>query len=219
MISRLERILSLVKENPVEFRRFSRDKQQPNPEARVASISNILSEISLPGNSTVVDIGTGYGYGAVLLNALGYNVIGLEINGDKLDEGMRYWARLGIEFREISEASEAVKTKGRLYLLKRDSRNLDDFPALSVGMVTAFYISTYMLGRDGAFVGVNRILKPDGSLTITTEGPTFVPSLFRGLIVRKAGRFFVPNLKLAKAFDIDGPQVYDRCVLIYEKAA
>jgi hypothetical protein len=61
MYNKLESIATLVKENPVTFRKFSNDIQQVNPLSRVLSISRILERISLPKNSTIIDIGTGYG--------------------------------------------------------------------------------------------------------------------------------------------------------------
>lgn len=218
--SRLERILQSVRENPAEFRRFSSDEHQINPEARVISIANILERLELPANSTILDIGTGYGYGAVLLNALGYNVLGLEINGDKLREGLDYWKKLGIEFCQISEASSAFRTNGKLYFMARDARDLSDFPDNSIDMATAFYISGYMAGRNGAFAKIHRVLKPQKKLIITTEGPTTLPPLLRGAAVKVLSLVQKPEgLTGGKTFTINNQEVHDRHVVMYEKAA
>ena len=220
MNSKLERILKLVQENPVEFTRFSSDTQQINPESRVVSISNILERVSLPEHSTILDIGTGYGYGAVLLNALGYNVIGLEINKDKLQEGMRYWRRLGIDFEETDDLSLVTNSSGRLYFSARDSRDLKDIPNQSVDMATAFYISGYMVGKNDAFREVGRVLNEEGNFTMTTEGPRQLPASLRGLAVNLVSRFLGLNdLRLTSKFTIDDPQVYDKFVLVYDKIA
>ncbi|MBU1202349.1 MAG: class I SAM-dependent methyltransferase [Nanoarchaeota archaeon] len=218
MNSELEKVLLLTKENPVDFKRFSRDDQQINPELRIKSISNIIKNINLPHKSTIIDIGTGYGYGAVLLNTLGYNVIGIESNEEKLEQGMQYWTRLGIAFSEISCVSNAVNTKGELYFLKRDARNLDDFPGSSVDMATVFYISTYMIGKKSLFNEVGRVLKPEGNLTITTEGHINIPSFLRGPFVKLASKYFKPKgLKCASTFKIDNSEVYDKFVVTYKK--
>ena len=220
MISELEKILQLVRANPTEFKRFSGDTQQTSPEARIISISGILERIKLPSNSTIVDIGTGYGYGAILLNAMGYNVLGLEINGDKLKEGMNYWKGLGVDFCETFEVPEAVVTKGKLYFMRRDTRDLSDFPDSSIDMATAFYISGYMTGKNGAFVNVQRVLKPQRNLTITTEGPTILPSFLRAASVKGLSIIQKPKgLRHIETFTIDNPQVYDKNIIIYEKAA
>lgn len=220
MKSKLERILKLVQENSVEFTRFSSDTQQINPKSRVASISNILERISLPEHSTILDIGTGYGYGAVLLNTLGYNVIGLEINRDKVQEGMRYWRKLGIDFEETDDLSLATNSSGRLYFSARDSKDLRDIPNQSVDMVTAFYISGYMIGKNGAFREVGRVLNEEGNFTMTTEGPRQLPVSLRGLAVNLASRFLgLTDLRVASRFTIDNPQVYDKFVLVYDKVA
>ena len=214
----LERILKLVQENPVEFTRFSNDTQQINPESRVASISHILERVSPLEHSTILDIGTGYGYGAVLLNALGYNVIGLEINQDKLQEGMKYWQRVGIDFEETDDLSIATNSSGKLYFSARDSRNLEEIPSKSIDMVTAFYISGYMAGKNGAFREVGRVLNEEGNFTMTTEGPRQLPAALRGLTVNLASRFLgLTNLRLTSRFTINNPQVYDKFVLVYDK--
>lgn len=218
MNPKLENILTLVKNNPIEFNSFSRDIQQINPEARIISISHILDNINLPKNSTILDIGTGYGYGAVLLNALGYNVIGLEFNGDKLQEGMNYWNKLGIEFEHREDISSVTNTTGKLYFSQRDSRRLDELPKQSIDMVTAFYISGYMAGKNGAFREVETILKPQGNLTITTEGPIELPFFLRGVAINVVSRLMGPkNLKLTSTQAIEDPRVYDKFILTYDK--
>ncbi|MBR9691415.1 class I SAM-dependent methyltransferase [Candidatus Woesearchaeota archaeon] len=219
MNSKLERILRLVQENPVEFTRFSGDLQQINPESRVVSISNILERVKLPEHSTILDIGTGYGYGAVLLSALGYNVMGVELNRDKLEEGMDYWKRLGIDFEQTEDLSLATSSSGKLYFSARDSKNLGDIPNQSIDMVTAFYISGYMTGEKGAFREVGRILDEHGNFTMTTEGPIQLPQFLRGLAVNLASRFLGPSdLRLTSRFTINDSQVYDKFVLVYDKA-
>lgn len=220
MNSKIERILRLVQENPVEFTRFSSDHQQINPISRVTSISKILERVKLPEHSTILDIGTGYGYGAVLLNALGYNVLGVELNHNKLEEGMKYWQRLGIDFEETGYLSSATNSSGKLYFSARDSRNLDDVPDNSIDMVTSFYISGYMLGKNGAFREIGRILNEQRNFTMTTEGPIQLPLFLRGLTVNLASRFLeLTDLRLTSRFTIDDSQVYDKFVLVYDKVA
>lgn len=217
MHNQLECIAALVKEKPVTFRGFSSDTQQINPISRVMSISQILERITLPKKSTILDIGTGYGYGAVLLNALGYKAIGVEVNGAKLDEGMKYWRDLGIEFSEVNSASAACQDGG-LYFLKRDSRNLDDFFDGSIDMASAFYIGWDMITRDGAFRSVGRVLKPQGNFAVTTEGPMRMSHILRKPIVTFASRIAVPRgLEFSETFDIENADVYDKYVVVYEK--
>ncbi len=216
MKSKLENILKLVQDNPVDFNRFSEDIHQINPESRVKSISSILSRINIPKHSTILDIGTGYG--AVLLNALGYNVIGVEINGPKLKEGMNYWGKLGIDFELTNNLSSVVNASGKLYFSAKDSRNLGEIPDSSIDMVTSFYLSGYMVGKNGAYGDVGRMLKPKGNLTATTQGYSDMPEFFKELMVNLMGEFMEPkNLKLTSTFTIDDPLVHDKFVLIYSK--
>jgi SAM-dependent methyltransferase len=217
MNGKIEKILKLVKENPVEFLRFSNDTQQINSQSRIVSISRILEAINLPKHSTIVDIGTGYGYGAVLLNALGYNVIGLEINKEKLEEGMKYWRSLGIYFEEINNLSLTTNSSGKLYFSARDSKCLEEIPNQSIDMVTAFYISGYMIGN-GAFREVGRILNKNGNFIITTEGPRQLPKYLRGLAVNLASKFLIPTgLTLTSKFAIDDNRVYDKFIFVCDK--
>ncbi len=219
MNDKLEKILKLVESTPVKFKTFSNDTQQINPKARVTSIINILGEIQLPiNNSTIVDIGTGYGYGAILLNSLGYNVIGIESNKDKLYEGLKYWRRLGFNFTLINKLSDELRHNRNLYFLPRDARNLEDFPDNSIEMVTAFYISGYMLGKDKAFREVGRILKPGSHFILSTQGPTSVPHLLRGLAVKILTSLYIPNdLRHYKTVKINNPNVYDNYIITMVK--
>ena len=81
----LDELIMKISSQEKELRGFSKDTQQINPILRVNSIIGILENVDLPKNSTILDIGTGYGYGAVIFSKLGYNVIGIDINKDKLD--------------------------------------------------------------------------------------------------------------------------------------
>jgi SAM-dependent methyltransferase len=218
MNKRVKEIIELVRKNPVDFKRFSNDEQQINPEARVTSIANILGKIDLPAHSTILDIGTGYGYGAVLLNALGYNVLGIEVNEEKINEGMKYWDRLGLDFTEVSTLSTALNLDGKLSFAKMDAKNLGEFPNSSVDMATAFYISGYMLGKKGPFSDVARVLKPNGKFAMTTEGPTQLFPFMRGPVFKLASRLFKPEgLQLSSESVISQPEVYDRFVTVYSK--
>lgn len=211
---KLENILELVGSNPVELKRFSNDIQQINPEARIYSIKGILENINLTSNSTVVDIGTGYGYGAVLLNALGYNVIGVDSNRNKLEEGLKYWEKLGISFKVIDDASEALQSKDQLYFLYRNGRNLGDIPDCSIDMVTFFFIGSYMLGKKGPLPEAVRILKSRSPLIITSEGPIKAPELFRGAVIRLMTYMYKPqNLRHEKTIVINNINVYDKYVI------
>ncbi len=218
MNQNLEHVLRAVQKNKVTLKSFSSDERQVNQEGRVISISRILERIPLPKNSTIMDIGTGYGYGAVLLHALGYTVIGIESNADKLSEGMNYWRLLGIDFQQIPGAQSVVDKSNKLYFLQRDARDLYDFADGSIDMATAFYISGYMVKGDGAFRQVARLLSPIGHLTITTEGQVNMPSIVRGSIVRLASRALCPpDLRCVSIQKLSDPDIYDRFVITYAK--
>ncbi|MBL7051184.1 class I SAM-dependent methyltransferase [Candidatus Woesearchaeota archaeon] len=219
MDNKLEKILNLVQNNPVDFCRFSEDNHQINPESRIKSISNIISKINIPKHSTILDIGTGYGYGAVLLNALGYNAIGVEINEAKLKEGMGYWSKLGIDFEFTNDLSSVINSSGKLAFSARDSKNLSDIPNSSIDMVTSFYLSGYMVGKNGAYCGVERILKPKGNLVVTTQGYPNTPEFLKEFTVNLMGKFMEPKyLKLTSTLTINDPLVHDKFVLVYNKS-
>ena len=193
MNTKLERLVRLVEENPIAFERYSRDVQQINPLSRVYSIATIINNLDIPKESTILDVGTGYGYGAVLLNALGHTVIGIDFNGDKLRNGLEYWNKLGVDFKLGDSISQALGNEGKLYFSIKDSRNLEAIPKKSIDMITSFYISGYMAGRKGAFRAVDGVLKPGGNLLVTTEGPIQVPSFLRGLAASFASNFPRPE--------------------------
>jgi len=201
-----------------KLEKFSDDIQQVSPELRVHAISNIVSALDIPSDSSIIDIGTGYGYGAVLLNVLGNNVIGLEIFDKKLENGIKYWEKQGIKIEKNYDLEKAVFTNNKLYFANMDSRKINHFPDSSVDFVTSFYLSAYMLGKNGAYQNVHKVLKPNGKLILSTEGVLNVPEFARGLLVKTLGKRIVPKgLKFEKMITMDKNKAYDRYVIIYKK--
>lgn len=218
MKAEFERIHDLIRGASASFKRFSNDPEQVDPFRRITSIASILEQVDIPRGSRIADVGTGYGYGAVLLHSLGCPVIGLERNKAKLEEGLAYWTRLGVPFTYSSQPSIAFHGDNPLCFTHRDSRYLRDALDVSVDWATAFYISGYMLPQ-GAFDDVCRAVRPGGHFLVSTEGPKILPPRLRGVVARVGSNLFGPEgFTLERSIDA-GESVHDRYVFVYKKAA
>ena len=218
MRAELQELCNLVRGNPASFKRFSDDLEQVDPSRRVESIAGIAERLEVPAGSRGVDLGTGYGYGAVLLNALGYTVIGIERNRDKLEDGLAYWGRLRVPFKYVSDHFFSSVSEGDLCFTHRDIRNLSNVADASLDWATAFYISSYMFS-ERAFDEVGRILRPNGSFVISTEGPRQFSPFLRKLVSSVGERMLRPRgFTLAQTLDF-GARVHDRYVFVYKKVA
>lgn len=218
MHPKLEKILRDTKRNNYELEKFSKDIHQISPEKRISSIINIISSIRIPKKSNIIDVGTGYGYGAILFNALGHNVIGIDIFDKKISEGINYWENQGIQAEKNFSFDTATSTNGKLYLENMDSRKINLFPNESVDLVTSFYLSTYMIGKNGAYQNVHKVLKPDGKLLISTEGPLKKYDLVNKKLVNLSGILFAPKgMKFESMLVLKKNEAHDRYLIMYRK--
>ena len=216
MSEQLEQILERVKHNPAELKPFSKDTYQLDPLGRMKSIAEILSALQLPPGSKVMDLGTGYGYGAVVLHALGYKVMGIDSNTAKLDTGLEYWDNIGVDFKVVTDAAQAFD--GELCFLHRDARNLQDIPDNHLDAVTSFYFSGYMMGKHGAYKEAGRIVRHGGTVVISTQGHDPVPRWLRWPVVNLMSYFYVPpRLKIRKRMKLSADKAYDRFVFVLGK--
>ncbi|MDO8622774.1 MAG: hypothetical protein Q7R52_00855 [archaeon] len=212
----LKGLVKKIEENIPEFPSFSRDSQQINPLLRMKSIAGIIPNLKLPPEgSTIIDMGTGYGYGAVALNTLGYKTIGIEQNREKLNVGLKYWNKLGIPFKLTENYEEALRTKENLIFINKKADGFENFPICSIDSVTAFYISLDMATEDGALWSIGKILKPKSRLFVTTEGPIKeVSNKFLDEVILELDKNHpIPRLETESIQKIKDPLVYDKFII------
>ena len=131
---------------------------------------------------------------------------------------MNYWRELGINFKEIKHPEEALQSEKNIYFLKGDARDLSLFPDLSIDMASSFYIGWSMIGKKGVYEDLNRILKDNGKIILSTDGPSSLPVFFRDLVVKSITKFVYPqNMKLESHKKLASKYVYDKHVLVYKK--
>ncbi|MEM4325895.1 MAG: class I SAM-dependent methyltransferase [Candidatus Pacearchaeota archaeon] len=216
--SNIYNLLESMKNTHNNFSKFTLDINQKKPALRVLSILEIMKNLGIPRNKFILDFGTGFGYGAVVLSFYNNNVVGVEINRKKLREGVRYWKKLGINCNIIKGFSD-IKGRG-LYFLERDCANLEDFPAESIDLITAFYVSGYMFKGKSVFKNVGRVLKRGGQLIISTEGFNipFFPIFLKELTLKFLSRVYkIDNVKFKRFFKIDSKDVHDKYIILLEK--
>ena len=212
------RTLELVGGNPVEFKRYSSDRQQVNPSKRMISIDTLLSRLEIPPDGTVLDIGTGYGYGAILLADRGNRVIALERNKEKILEGVDYWRKLGYDCDFQTSLDGALDNSSQIVFIHGDSSSLNGVPGGMVDGAFSFYISGYMLIDKGTFNDISRVLKPESRFILSTEGPTKLPYFLRRTAVKVLANLCVPKgLHYDRTISLNEKKVYDRHVVILTK--
>ena len=210
-------ILTKVMETSVDFTRFSQDEQQIDPIKRLSSIDTILDALGAPQGETVLDLGTGYGYGAIALASRGNKVIAVESNGDKLREGTEYWRNLGISFEIRDTFEEALQCDGPIVFMNRDIRNRGVESSKKFDSAYCFYVSEYMLTGEKVFESLTSTLKPGARFILTTEGPTKLPLFLRRSAVRILANCCLPQGMHYNHTLSLGSEVYDRHVVIMTK--
>lgn len=222
----LENVLEAVHRTPAPFLPFCRDIHQVDPEARLRSIAEIAQHLPLPAISDgcetplILDIGTGYGYGAVVFNMLGYHAIGIDNNKDKLRCGLDYWSTIGVPFLEISKPRELPNGIPQLCFMHRDMRDLHDFADNAADFAASFYVSRHKLGFHSPYGEVKRVLKERSYFAITTSGINrrFVPTFMRERITRLLPFIFNPTALLYKEFlTLDKQRAHDHYVYLFLK--
>ncbi|MEM4755920.1 MAG: methyltransferase domain-containing protein [Candidatus Woesearchaeota archaeon] len=224
--SSLEHLVEQLQQAPTLFTSHPQDMHQCNPLSRIQSIAVLLSSFSFPSNAgefpfqspLILDIGTGYGYGAVVLHTLGYTVLGVELNKKKLEEGLHYWSKQGIDFSVSSDPASLSLRPGTLSFLYADATSLPSSYHQRFDAATSFYVSRYMLKPSGVLFAAHQYLKSKGTLLITTEGPKHLPSWLRHAVVMfLSTTLHLPSLHLENSTVVYHPFVYDRYVFLYKK--
>lgn len=217
---KLDKIIEKAERVPPAFPMVSNDTYQLYPAGRLKSIGKIVDSLQLKEDSRIVDIGTGFGYGCVVLSQYGHQVLGIESLPQKHQASVDYWKKLGLELRTLLDSEPPFRNGSPIELINTQSNSLPNIQDNSIDYVTAFFIGTYMLGQHGAFADVARILKDGGEMIVSTEGPThsLIPETAREPIVRLASRLYTPAGLYLKSFSvIDDPDVYDKYIMRYGK--
>lgn len=165
---RLKVLIDLVKSAPKQALEQLNPEPQYLPLNRVESIVGICLSWELPPlGSKIIDVGTGYGYGAAVLSAMGYEVLGIDLNQDRLERGMKFWKSLNWPVENMG-ASGVGSSKMFLLASKISDLGPEHFNQFDAG--TCFFLSEYMGESGGAFHDVARFLTGRAKFFASTEG-------------------------------------------------
>ncbi len=149
------------------LRAFSADSWQLRPRQRMAHVSAVL-QVLLKRNLLVpkgkaLDIGTGFGYGAIALSKIGLEVHGFDICKGRLNEGLSkiVGAENGIK------SAQKVRVNNKLYFSASRSGRVQEKDN-SFDIAFSFYTSPYIFESKN-LAEYSRLIKPGGKLVVTTD--------------------------------------------------
>lgn len=146
--------------NSVSLYQETNDKEQLNPKNRIQSIYNVLQWVkkSIWEPRTAIDIGSWFWYWTIILSILWIQSIGIENVKLKCDQAIK----LFINLRKINNLTFNKKP----WIINKDFLQLNTH--IKVDLLTAFYISPYMVEED-FLLKCKTILNPEGKILLWTN--------------------------------------------------
>ena len=141
------------------------DTAQLNPVERLSSISKVWEACKDKiGNPTsALDVGSGFGYGVVFLEGHNIKTIGIENISKKIKQGQDLFKLIGID---ISNTTKLDFSRHPAFL-EGDITTL--FNGVQVDLITLFYLSLEMVSQPETFQTLQKLLKKDGIVLLSTE--------------------------------------------------
>jgi O-antigen biosynthesis protein len=104
----------------------------------------------LVAGRTVLDLGSGEGFGSAILAGVAAQVVGIDVDGEAVEHAARKYGGERLSFQRAS------------------ALDLSGFADGSFGAVVAFEMIEHVADHDRVLAGVERVLAPDGVLVIST---------------------------------------------------
>lgn len=143
----------------------TKDTAQLNPMERMNSIIKVWDsckdKIGKP--ALALDAGSGFGYGTVFLESQGIKTIGIENVSKKIKQGQDMLKNLGINVPSVNNLDFSKHPA----FYEGDLNNISD--NVQVDLITAFYLSLVMFSQAETFKTLERLLKKDGTILLSTE--------------------------------------------------
>lgn len=198
-------------------------ENQYSPFQRLRSIGRVIDNSELPPTgSLILDVGTGFGYGAVLLSSLGYRVVGVDSNKDRVERGNTLWNAVG---QPLSESSDLISSADNgVSLIHSSVADIAPVVTSKFDAATCFFLSGYMLEAGGALHQVAEHLKLGAPFFASTEGDIALPPLERDSNVQelanafREGRMSLRGLDFREYYRIAEEVVYDPHVFSFRCA-
>lgn len=141
------------------------DTAQLNPIERLNSISKVWGtckdKIGKPDSA--LDVGSGFGYGVVFLEGKNIKTIGIENVSKKIKQGQDLFKLIGINIPNTTKL-DFVKHPA---FLEGDITTLSN--GVQVDLITLFYLSLQMVSSPETFQTLQKLLKKDGTILLSTE--------------------------------------------------
>lgn len=143
----------------------TKDTAQLNSIERLNSISKVweISKNKLGNPTSAFDVGSGFGYGVVFLEAQNIKTIGIENVSKKIKQGHDLFKLIGINIPvadKLDFTQHPAFYKGDITSISND---------VQVDLITIFYLSLTMVSQPETFQTLQKLLKKDGTVLLSTN--------------------------------------------------
>lgn len=161
----IQDVISKLSTTSFKLEQDTQDTAQLNPAERLKSISKVWETCKdRIGNPTsALDVGSGFGYGVVFLEGKGIKTIGIENISKKIKQGQDLFKLVGINIPNINKldfTKHPAFYEGDIATMSND---------VQVDLITVFYLSLKMVSQPETFKILEKLLKKDGTVLLSTE--------------------------------------------------
>lgn len=141
------------------------DLEQLKPLARMQSIAKVWEAVvkEFGAIETAIDIGSGFGYGAVFLALQGIKVLGIENIAAKIRQAQALFKRLGVNI----SLCDGFGFSNSPALMHADILTVQT--TVKVDLLSMFYVSAELIAHPKLLEQSVKLLKPGGRICISTE--------------------------------------------------
>ncbi|OGY93841.1 MAG: hypothetical protein A2406_00620 [Candidatus Komeilibacteria bacterium RIFOXYC1_FULL_37_11] len=203
---KIDSLLEKLKTVDIDLEQETADQEQLNPYERMLSIRNVWETIKdkLHNPETALDVGSGFGYGTVMLDAQGIKTVGIENVPAKNEQALELFNQLDITLKEIDK----IDFENSPAILETDFNKLSDQEVTD--LITMFYLSGELISNPETLKTCEKLLKTNGQMILSTEADrAHVEEILAS-----------GNLKLPTNFSweiIDVPNNFEKTIILLTK--
>ncbi|MFA6307360.1 MAG: methyltransferase domain-containing protein [Patescibacteria group bacterium] len=204
--TKIDELLKKLADLDIHLEQETADTEQLSPQERIKSIKNVWDAIKakLDNPETALDVGSGFGYGTVVLDMEGIKTVGIESVPIKNQQAVALFQKVDIILHEIDE----IDFEKSPAILEADFNKLDEKEI--VDLITMFYLSEELVSKEKTFQMCEQLLKKNGQIVLATEADRATVET-----IISSG-----NIKLPANFSveiIDLPNNFEKTVIILTK--
>ena len=162
---KIDSLLDQLKTVDIDLEQKTSDTEQLDPYQRMLSIKNVWETVKdkLHNPETALDVGSGFGYGTVMLDTQGIQTVGIENVPAKNQQAIELFEQLGVALKEIDK----IDFENSPAILEADFNKLSDQEVTD--LITMFYLSGELISNQETMKTCEKLLKTNGQMILSTE--------------------------------------------------